>query len=105
VIRRQTLTLQLSHGPAAVVNCESKSERKTEVQYRVRAQLKMKTDLPDTIEELHDSFQTARSDIAKSHLRCKPSSIGFTWAVMMLAKVDRIRGHAENALDNMSDLT
>lgn len=56
----------------------------------------MKTVLRNPIGELRESFQRARSDIAKTHLRCKPHSVGFTWAVMMLAKVDRIRHHAEN---------
>lgn len=48
----------------------------------------MKSVLSDTIEELRELFQRARSDIAKAHLHCKPHSIGFTWAVIMLAKVD-----------------
>jgi hypothetical protein len=48
----------------------------------------------NTTQELRESFQRARSEIAKTHLRCKPSSIGFTWAVVMLAKVDRVRNHA-----------
>lgn len=54
----------------------------------------MITTQPDGIEKLRDSFRRARADVAKAHLRCKPNSVGFTYAVYMLAKVDRIRNHA-----------
>lgn len=56
----------------------------------------MKT-LPDTVGDLRESFERARADIAKAHLRCKPSSVAFTFAVCMLARLDRIRNHALNA--------
>jgi hypothetical protein len=53
--------------------------------------------LPDTISDLRESFERARADIAKAHLRCKPNSVAFTFAVYMLARLDRVRNHALTA--------
>lgn len=53
----------------------------------------MKTALNVT-QELRESFQRARADIANAHIRCKPNSVGFTIGVACLGKLDRIRNHA-----------